>query len=338
MVTLEVGIDAAGLVRGSRDAMSALNALNNSVQHLTHGLDAIGAVGGGFGKFAGLLSKAQPWLMAVTTALAAVSAGMAMFGRASDSTTDAVKKQVHAVDELIRKADELSIRKGYGAGDPRLTVGGSIDALTALRMSPDKKQYSIGEAAALFGLSETKMREALGEGALETRLPKQRNDDVMMRWNRSTFTSQELQGAGERLLGKRRADPGGTFGAMSPGDAMRGRGFGEDMSGGGWPEGTGESQNLLAGRSWGSFDTTKQTEQAKREDQQRTIEAMREIEYRSQRIGDYMGDAATRFLLGISSARDLLREVATDLLRMGLSNGFANIAKGFMATPTQAAG
>lgn len=336
MVTLEVGIDAAGLVRGSRDAMSALNALNNSVQHLTTGLEAIGAAGGGFGKFAGLLSKAQPWLMVVTTALAGISAGMQLFSRRTEEAASSWTK----LNEAMAKAtasDQVSRILGEqpNSGPARMS---------ALRQAMESAPSSMGiqEYMASSGMSrmdivrflaqsgDTRAAQYLKTGGapMHPMFPQSAIDP-------STFVLSQQQ---QRELMARQFQSIQSVGAMSPGDAMKGRGFGDGMSGEGWPEGTGESQNMLAGRSWGSFDTTKQTKQAQREDQQRTLEAMREIEQRSQRIGDYMGDAATRFLLGISSARDLLREVATDLLRMGLSSGFANIAKGFMATPTQAAG
>jgi phage-related minor tail protein len=67
--------------------------------------------------------------------------------------------------------------------------------------------------------------------------------------------------------------------------------------------------------------------------------AMRDIERSSQRVGQYLGDAATALVTGAASWRDIAQQVIQDMIRAGLTQGFTSISQsflsGFAATPAQ---
>lgn len=339
MVTLEVGIDAAGVVSGVQSAFLALDRMANSARIATNALEQIGRTGGAITALGATIGRLHPYLLAATTLMSGLSLAMQLFETKSDAATQSVKEQTTALDALIKKRAELDIRSGYGASDPRLGTGGTIDALTALRMNPGR-QIAPSEAAGLFGVSENELRWALartgfGESALiqnQAPTPPGFSYGGVLRaplvYERNDFSSYDYIKAGEDLLSRRRAAEGGggVYGPPAPSAASLAefdRGYG----------GRTDPAGLFPG-----------IEKASREQAEEMARAMREMEQTAQNVGNILGDAAARFVTGMATARELAQALAFELLRAGLSAGFTELTRGVMsgmgfgATPTQKTG
>lgn len=303
------------------------------------GLQNIGQVsqdmavmGGHIGSVGLAFARLNPYILAASVALSLVSIGMTLFGDKTDDATESVKRQATALDNLKAKLNEVQIRASYGAGDPRQTIGGTIDTLTALRLEPSSKiRLDPKNAAALFGVSEQEFRAAAGRGGLgesavegsegRIRLP---SDGIFGRptgplngrfeYSKTSFTRDEVLGAGETLLKDRRISET-------------------------------SSRDDIESRLRQERDIAK-IQQATEEQRQRTEEerraAFQEMEESARRTGEYFGDGVADLVLGLRSAKEIAASIGQDFVRQGIrqatGNLFASFTQSFGATAAQKPG
>lgn len=331
MVTLEVGLDASKLVGGSRDAFSALVNISNAARSAIDGIEGLGGNAGAFSKMSGVLSKLSPWLTAATAAITAITLTMKLFESGTDRATDAINRQGTALDKLVEKSrltnEEVRIRQSYGQQLPNASANATIDTLTAIRQDRTRSEFSATDAANLFGVSEQDLRyilakNGLGESALEVQQFKYGTPGNRTRFSQQQFGREDVLRAGETLLRQRNQSPLEIQGGTYPGQAQATNGF---------------SLRDTIGEPFNGVRISQEDQsRVNIENMQR---AMRDIERSSQRVGQYLGDAATALVTGAASWRDIAQQVIQDMIRAGLTQGFTSISQsflsGFAATPAQ---
>lgn len=357
-LNLEVGIDAAGVVKGSKDAFQALVQLTNATRHLMDGLEAMNGANGAMGKFGMLMSRASPYIMAATAAMGAISLAMNVF---SGNTKEATSAAANL---------EKQMRSGFAEG----VVGGMFGDINAAMDATSARMAAIRKGAAgiiddgeYVTTSQIGMLSGEHPATVAGRYVDQRYTD---------WTPEERQGLKDIL--SRSPDVGGirvgpynaaellgdqyrnlNFQRMRERDAAAGT---ADMSSWGMYPGSLTSRGpvgqpvgmglnfpqIAAGQQFNGVFQSEQDQatvsheayqQRQRDTQQEQLRVMRETEQSAQQIGQYLGDAATRFITGMATARELAAALATDLLRAGLSQaataGVRGIFNAFNAPPAQ---
>jgi len=283
--------------------------------------------GAAAGAFA-LLGRAIPY---VGLALSVATAAYAIFGNSVQETTRKVNTQADALSRLQAKIGETTIRAGYGQADPRRTTSGTVDTLVGLRQADERKQFTAGEAAALFGVTEQELRyslarSGLGEAALEYAPG---NGSFMIGSNRYTmtpsqrfqmqsFTRNQVVGAGEDILGQRQGLPPSTLQANGAYEVDQAR----------------RMSRSFAGAERANTEAVQQRQQ----EQARAIqESMaRAAEYAGQ-IGASLGAGVFDVLAGIQGWRQALASIINSFARQGLSDLGASLASSLFR-PTAAQG
>jgi len=272
-----------------------------------------------------LTIKANP-LMMLVTALGMASMAISWFG---DKTKDAgkeVKDTSAALNSMLEMTREMTLRTGYGQPNPRQSVAGTIDALVAIDAA-QRESYEWRHAPGVFGLNEMQMREALAGAGYEEWMAYSHSPasgQNVWRMGQSTRISRaQMMGAGEYLLRQRQTAR---------------------------PVGRGPTGNLLGpmgaeslplrdpyyGRSdLVSIDVhdRNRIEEANRkqaEQEKASLEHMREMAALSRQVGDYLGDAAADFAMGLRTAKQLLAGLLADLARMGFRAAATQLTQTFL--------
>lgn len=278
---------------------SAGFAASNAIVAVGRSVQDFALLGGRIGTVASAFARFNPYLLVASTALSAVSALMSVFGRDSDETTRSLQQQTNALDGLLSKLSEVRVRAGYGGSDPRTSVSGTVDTLTALRTSPSRS-FSASEAAALFGVTEQELRYALargglGESALEVRQKYRPRYDASgqlrptpdgFEFARQSFTSADLVGAGQSLLGQRR-------------DSI-------------------DSAEQSVRQAKDLAKIQEDTERRRQEQAQAFAEQMERSIEQARRFGEQLGDGVADAVLGLRSGREVLASMVQDLARLGI--------------------
>ena len=340
------GISAASAIASTASSVRSLNSemavLSGSRALLELGrlgseLGTISTRGGLVGRVLGgvatIAARTGPW---IALAGAVVSVGSAFFGMSknADTATKAIEKQSKALQELIARSAGLNIAAGYGQGDPRTTVGGIAGALGTLRTS---KEYVVGgsDAAGLFGLSEAEFRRTasyLGVEGAERRRKIQFVDPLTREtslvdgstYDRSSFGTGEVVSVGEYLLRQRRSQlPSQYAGSDGFGDGSLLRTDGGQV---GYTD-----PSLRSFRSGVTINVEQQAtvdRENKRqlEQQQRALEAARELKATTDAIGATLGDAAADFAQGLATGRQIMLGLIADAARLGFRAGFQGLA------------
>lgn len=366
-LNLEVGIDAAGVVKGSKDAFQALVQLTNATRHLMDGLEAMNGANGAMGKFGMLMSRASPYIMAATAAMGAISLAMNVF---SDKTNDAADAQKRLAEEIAaaRKEQELARSLGEstlpGAQAERAAVRKALGSISGpVGLGDFAKANGVPEENILRWLATRGDEESLTmleRGSVRVKAPPGwwATDNGYRNFDRSDFgqykqVSPEQQRA---MLEARYRVTGYAVGAAGP-EPVR-----ADMSSWGMYPGSLTSRGpvgqpvgmglnfpqIAAGQQFNGVFQSEQDQatvsheayqQRQRDTQREQLRVMRETEQSAQQIGQHLGDAATRFITGMATARELAAALATDLLRAGLSQaataGVRGIFNAFNAPPAQ---
>ncbi|MFY9342225.1 MAG: hypothetical protein WAT39_07040 [Planctomycetota bacterium] len=324
-------------------------AFSGTRQLLTMTASSLGQFGGAAGVAAqGLGLVASAWKAGPFGIIASVIAGaagaFAYFSSQSKEATESVKRQATALDGLLGKLNEVRVRAGYGEAAPGASIGGTVDALTALRLSSNR-DLSVNDVAGLYGLSEQDARYALGrsgmgESALELARPRAGNqyDQFFRRFEVNRVSREQAISAGELLLRDRqRAEAQARAGAESTGLYQFGA-----------PNYSGLPASMRPGATIGS-PTRDYVSQSVADQQRVAIEnaqaaqrAMAELVATGERFGASLGDAFGAALQGAGSLRQILVQIASDWARSALSQAFARIGgqiagSVFGQTKTQAA-
>lgn len=261
----------------------------------------------------GAVIRANP-IGLLATGLAAVAAGMSLFGSSTDDATKSIERQTSEIDRLLQRSRELDIRRGYTGEDPRQTVGGTVDVLTRLRLEAGRQKFSVDEAAGLFGAQENDLRYALGmtgvgERAFEldptpTRyidgVPTRLNVPGKQRFLMQDVSRDQLIRAGEFMLNQRRdaATPRSTptmYGPTGDEASTQMRGIAEEQ------------------------------ERRRDENARRAEEHMERMVMLGEMIGDSLGNAFADAALRASSLRQALAAVVQEFARFGLRSAFAGL-------------
>lgn len=273
-------------------------------------------VGGRIGAFGAAFARLNPVLLIASTAMSAVSLAMSLFSNKTDEATDSVKRQATALDGLIAKQRELDIRAGYGAGDPRKSVGGTIDTLTALRTG-SREKFTTKEAAGLFGVSEEEIRYALGvsgvgEAATELRQVPRYDRDLRVRgytttYAQNAFSNESVTSAGEYLLRNRQreSDTARDTSADETSFSRRHESFFENG---------GEGERLFA--------------QIRQQELEEAKAAMAELQDAARQVGEALGDGVADLVQGLRSAKQVAASLLSDLTRAGLRSAVGGLAAG----------
>lgn len=212
-------------------ASRVLLEVGNTARDFGNLRSAIGGVTGVMGAL-GAVIRANP-IGSIATVVGLAATAMSLFGSRTRQATEEIKKQTTALDSLLGRVRDLDVRRGYGERDPRTTPAGTVDALTALRLS-DRQQIDVRDAAGLFGIDEQNFRYALGRSGLgESAIELRRRDSIL--WDtraalrgENQFAMQSISrdqaiAAGELLLRDRR--PAEVPLASDAGDMLRARQF-----------------------------------------------------------------------------------------------------------------
>lgn len=277
-------------------------------------------LGGRFGAIGLAIGRLTPALLIASTALSAISLGMELFASDTDKATESIQRQETALGRLLGRIREVNIRSGYGQSDPRQSISGTVDALTALRLRESDSQLSIRDVAGLFGVSESEARTllargGLGESAFEgqqtrIRLPSDRPFDPAsgpisgFQFNRNFFTQEQVLSAGETLLGDRRGAEQTTAEAE-----RRAR---EDAE-----------QRIRQERDLSALQDERERQNEERAKQAR--ELAREVEEAARRTGEYFGDGVADLVLGLRSAKEVASSIAQDFVRLGLREAVGGV-------------
>jgi hypothetical protein len=348
MVTLEVGLDATKLVGGARDAFSALVGITNAARQALEGIERIGGNAGAFASLGTTISRVMPFITSGAAVIAAITASMSLFAKATSEATDGYKK---LGDTLRNTSAEVDVAKLFG--DQNLSknvnqrnIGALFQQAVAIKASGSSVSLSdfAGQLGPDVGLSDLldalqgdsrlaqTRRDVIGQGR-QARLQRGYGD------NRSAAEINQLIGSSYQLTPSQQIDllrrRALSFGLGSPGageatirDGIY-PGPGQLTDGFSLKDSIGQPFN---GVRIGQDDQSK----INIENMQR---AMADIERSSQRVGQYLGDAATALVTGAASWRDIAQQVIQDLIRSGLTQGFTAVTKsflsGFGSTPAQ---
>lgn len=348
-VNLEVGIDASGVVKGSREAFQALVQLTNATRHLMDGLEAMNGANGAMGKFGMLMSRASPYIMAATAAMGAISLAMNVFGDKTNEAADAQQKLAEAIAKA-RKEQELARSLGESVL-PGLQAerAGVRNAIGDIGNNP----ISVGDLAQRGGISQDAIlrwlaqRDANDEAAaalagqpiLRTRYQGGRVDRMVT----DTINPADLQvtpdqqramlGARYRGLGygvqaeQNNASTGFNTNSLQwyrpPADPTAPTAGYSGM--GPYLPGTTEDAMTQAGAGhWRAANAAKEQEDIAR----RQLETMRELDQVAQNVGATLGNAGTQFLFKLASSRDILAGLVMQMAQAGLTQAFTAGARG----------
>lgn len=351
-VNLEVGIDASGVVKGSREAFQALVQLTNATRHLMDGLEAMNGANGAMGRFGMLMSRASPYIMAATAAMGAISLAMNVF---SDKTNDAADAQKRLAEEIAaaRKEQELARSLGEstlpGAQAERAAVRKALGSISGpVGLGDFSKANGVPEENILRWLATRGDEESLTmleRGSVRVKAPPGwwATDNGYRNFDRSDFgqykqVSPEQQKAmleaRYRVTGYNvdAAGPGVTANSFNtnslqwyrpPADPTAPTAGYSGM--GPYLPGTTEDAMTRAGAGrWQG----EQSANAQEEVLRRQLETMREVEQVSREVGATLGSAATQFVFQLASGREILAGLVMQMAQAGLTQAFTAGARG----------
>lgn len=278
-----------------------------------------GAVGGARGAMSALFAivRANP-LLTIATVISTVAAGMSIFGNRTSEATSEVRKQASALDQLLERQREITLRAGLGGGDQRGSSGSLRSALEAIRLDPefDSRTISARRAAELFGVSEIDLRTRLsrnnqiGQSATEFAPAITNSSLEARRFRRVDFPSESLFSAGRGILEERSIQQ----------------------------EGAGFRAAEMRLESERAAQREQERFEAQRQAEQQSLENMRALRAEAEAFGATIGDAFFNVASGTQTARQAIAALVSDLARAASRQAFAglfgNLAVG--ATGTQA--
>lgn len=354
MVTLEVGLDATKVVGGARDAFSALIGLSSAATQALTGMERIGGATGAFATFGATVNRVIPFIAAGSAVIAAISSTMSLFARATSDATEGYKK---LGDTLRTTAAEADIAKLFGdeslaQNGRQRNIKGLFDRAVEIKqgggspisirdfsgsLGPDVGPDDIADALAknpdFIRQSEAIREKRVSGDFLVQRYLGTNNSSVAEDIIKKAIYD-EYQISPEDQIGLLRgAALNYGVGRMVPVEAR----IRDNV----YPGQAQLTDNFSLRYSIGEpFNGVRisQDDQSKVniENMQR---AMADIERSSQRVGQYLGDAATALVTGAAGWRDIAQQVIQDLIRAGLTQGFTSLSKsflsGFGATPAQ---
>lgn len=343
-VSQEVERDMFGVATGMRDVTSTTRTAQT-----------------GFGALWGVL-KANP-ITSIAAALGIAATAMNLFGKSAADAADGYAK-LNAT--LTETSSQLEVAKLFG--DPSLAAGGgkrNISALfqkaTAARSSGSSVSVSdfvsglgpdvdvgasdIWDALADMGdpralelrrmsssaksnIGRIGARETMRASSVNYQISPEQQIELLRRQALSFGLPQQSSAGGpafrtNSLLWYRPPEEAAAGGATGGYDGI-----------GPYLPGTTGDALVRGGRIQYDREQQRQADEEK-------LRAMEQLEASAQRTGSYLADAATAFLTKTATAQQLLQQIVGDLIRSGLTQGFAAVSKGFLqsfgATKTQAA-
>lgn len=340
MVTLEVGMDAKGLLQGSREAFTALNSLGNSVQNVVTLLENVSGSAGALGKFGTVLARWQPLLVAITTGLSAINLVMGLTSRTTDQAKTAWDSYATAIDkanQAIRAAQILGISAIPGLQAQQQNLQALAGNLTNDPMSAAQFAKSTG-----LGVNDV-MRYLASQGDQGAADAMRSGGSVVREFGiaRKRIAPGDIMLSPEQqraMVVAQYRDFQGSIDAQ-----QQSRGGGPDS-----PYGLGPMFRPGTDNYGGVFTGMQQWNGVEISDQQRgdmELDAARKLdremalmEQRAARIGDTLASGFLRAATGAASVREIIGEMLMDVAQSFLAEGFSAAARGFMATPTQRAG
>lgn len=366
-LNLEVGVDAAGVVKGSKDAFQALVQLTNATRHLMDGLEAMNGANGAMGKFGALMSRASPYIMAATAAMGAISLAMNVF---SGKTNEAADAQQRLAEEIAKARKEQDLARSLGES----TVPGAQAERAAIRramgdisgpvgLSTFAKANGIPDENVMRWLATRGDEESLSmleRGSVRVKAPPGwwATDNGYRNFDRSDFGQyKQITPEQQRAMLEARyrvsgynvnaAGPEPVRADMSSWDSYPGSLSSRGPVGS--PVGMGINfPQIAAGQQ---FNGVYQSEQGqadvsyenflakKRQQDQEQLRVMQETEQMAQNVGHSLGAAATQFVFKLASGREILAGIIMQMAQAGLTQAATNAASGifksFNSTPTQ---
>lgn len=276
----------------------------------------------------GAVIRANP-LLVVATALSTAASLMSVFGQSTTETTRAIKSQADAIDSLLSKTRQLDYGRGLGLADPRSTAQGLGSTLTTL-LTSERRDFSAGEAAGLYGVSELELRQALSRSGEDSALfPARSGADDQFRltrygqqYARSSFTRDEVRAAGELLLRERqradsvyarstRASPFAGTEGYGDGSLLTTTGYTPAFSRGEYLRTT-ETDAMHAMQSGRALQEAKEkADRAEEERLQRNMEM-------ADQLGDAIGGALASGILGAQSMKQAFASLFADFAQQGI--------------------
>lgn len=305
MVSIEFSIDSLGAVRGGQQAVSALNNITNAARFA---LAEMSSVGGAFGNLGGILAKAQPWLVAATTLLSGLAAGMALMSR---NTSEAARgwgslaSSVREADSSIKSANFLGI-----ATSPYLQDKQKAQFNALRRAFSNEVPMTVNEVAAITGNREELLSSMAQAGVPQAREYRERgmmghvmpgeiivDPDMQQRFFREYYNRIGNEAALARVREDRSLSNVYQFGAESQGfpwNPIRDdRPYRADY----------------VSQSYSDQQRVQSEAEAQRKrDMQETLQIAREI-------GGALSDAAWDFASGMRSGRDVALSIINELGR-----------------------
>jgi hypothetical protein len=164
-----------------------------------------------------MLTKATPLLAGISLLVSAVSVGMTLFGKQTDTATEAIKRQVTELERLraqLQDAEDARAsraRAGIPFEDPAAKFETMLERAAAIRRT-GRETFFAAEAQRMLGVgSEQEMRRllargGLGEAALETETVRNRlrrfgEPELMQRYRMQEFDREALARAAEQRAG-----------------------------------------------------------------------------------------------------------------------------------------
>lgn len=329
MVSLEVGIDARGVVQGSAQSMSALNGIARLAREVT---DAIGGTEGAMAAFGLGITKAMPWLTAASAALAGISTVMLLVSRSTQQATsdwDRLAESMRKTQVDMAAAGMVGLPTSPGMTRMASNqLSGLSSALSQRRAMP------LSELASAAGMSVSEIAESISTFSPNFYAATQQRQDhgaiMVSATDQSMLFQERYNYWADRSKSQSFSETRGALPAYP--------GLGRD----GYREFSLVDQLPVQSRGFNgvSMDPYQQTiidnqiSQAQDKERQKALE---ETLRTAMQISDTLADGATNFAFGLSSARDVAVSMLYELSR-GLSReAFGALTKSIVNSFSQTA-
>lgn len=340
MVSLEIGIDAAGVANGGAQASSALGGIAQAAALATQALAGSSTAMAGM---SAALTAAMPWISAIGAALSGITTGILLFSQRTQEATTEWTKFVASMREASALESLLPIFPGATADPQQAREKAAFDAAQTLR----EQQFlgtatarSTADVASALGMTEQSVRDSLAEierrGGISTR---HGSDPETFR--RGSLSALRLSGEGRfesvvtsegqvqlfsdfaersRIRRAGQNPQPGFMGPVRPG--FESFSLEDELAGTARdPFGLQSGQRMGTGTVLlpSGIEQDKFYEMI---ESRRAVEQFEEIRQSAAEIGAALGDGAWDFLTGVSSARDVVGSIANDLGR-GILRGLS---------------
>lgn len=387
MVALEAVLDTRQMVSGAARANSALRLLQTAAAgtegslrgvsmlllDISRSASAFSGISGTLGAIGSVVTKLTPALLIASTAISAITLGMALFESNTKNASSAIEDQIGKLDRLAKAIPDIASRARFGAEDRRRSESGILDTLVAFDLDKSVRSLRADRAARLFGVDEQRFREAaaiggVGESALLLGTHPISGEPTSS-FARNDFSRNEILAAGRQLLEQQRERDRLTYyqrGSQQPNLDSLGLDGPRKVARepvGPFPARSGDRTSytteiqgydidtyLTMGRDRQRLMDQQDEERVRLKEKQAKLDAknarmakenMDRLIESGQRFGETIGDAVADLALGLGSARQIMAALVADFARSGIRNIFGQIggaiAGGFGTTQTQAA-